>query len=498
DLDAVFATDAELLAATDDDITGASLDAPSNVLTISEGTTDVTVDLSDLDDSAGVAANASDIATNTANIATNTTNIATNTSGIATNTSDIATNTTNIATNTSDIATNTSDIATNTTNIATNTSDIATNTSDIATNTADIATNTADIATNATDIANHIAADGDTDAGNEYNTSLGLNGTVLELVDGGGTLSDDLDAVFATDAELLAATDDDITGASLDAPSNVLTISEGTTDVTVDLSDLDDSAGVAANASDIATNASDIATNTSNIATNTSDIATNTSDIATNTTNIATNTSNIATNTSDIASNTSDIATNATDIANHIAADGDTDAGNEYNTNFTVTGGNLRITDGGGDLDVPLSSIDTDDQDASEVNSDSPVDVDGDGNTEATVEDVIQDIAPITSKAARIFYPPSIAIDASTNGTGRTVDLYAQYVTQYGTPSVASAGAPAAIPTYAATDLYYYITYADPAVFANMSIDANGELTYDIIGQPSDYNALINVVFVVK
>ncbi|WP_036383160.1 hypothetical protein [Muricauda sp. MAR_2010_75] len=178
--------------------------------------------------------------------------------------------------------------------------------------------------------------------------------------------------------------------------------------------------------------------------------------------------------------------------------DADAIVGNEYNTNFTVTGGNLRITDGGGDLDVPLSSIDTDDQTASEVNSDSPVDVDGDGNTEATVEDVIQDIAPITSKAARIFYPPSIAIDASTNGIGRTVDLYAQYVAQYGTPSVASAGAPAAIPTYAATDLYYYITYADPTVFANMSIDANGELTYDIIGQPGDYNALINVVFVVK
>jgi hypothetical protein len=140
----------------------------------------------------------------------------------------------------------------------------------------------------------------------------------------------------------------------------------------------------------------------------------------------------------------------------------------------------------------------SDDQTASEVNSDTPVDMDGDGNTEATVEDVIQDIAPITSKAARIFYPPSIAIDASTNGTGFTVDLHAQYIAQFGAPAAASAGAPAAVPTYAATDLYYYVTYADPAVFANMSIDANGVLTYDIIGQPADYNSLINVVFVVK
>ncbi|UBZ12898.1 hypothetical protein LDL77_13495 [Flagellimonas marinaquae] len=137
-------------------------------------------------------------------------------------------------------------------------------------------------------------------------------------------------------------------------------------------------------------------------------------------------------------------------------------------------------------------------QNASDISSNSPVDVDGDGNTEATVEDVIQDIAPITSKAARIFYPPSIAIDASSNGAGRTLNLYSQYVTQYGTPAVASAGAPAAIPTYGPTELYYYITYADPTVFDNMSIDANGQLTYDIIGQPADYNALINVVFVVK
>jgi hypothetical protein len=78
------------------------------------------------------------------------------------------------------------------------------------------------------------------------------------------------------------------------------------------------------------------------------------------------------------------------------------------------------------------------------------------------------------------------------------VDLYAQYIAQFGTPAVASAGAPAAVPTYGAAELYYYVTYADPAVFSNMSIDANGVLTYDIIGQPSDYNSLINVVFVVK
>ncbi|MGB5272176.1 MAG: hypothetical protein WBN52_16915, partial [Eudoraea sp.] len=181
--------------------------------------------------------------------------------------------------------------------------------------------------------------------------------------------------------------------------------------------------------------------------------------------------------------------------------DADASITNEVNTAFAVNAGNLEITDSNSTLSVPLTSLGTDDQLASEVNSDAPVDVDGDGNTEATVEDVIQDIAPITAKAARIFYPPSIAVDASTNGSFN-VDLYAQYIAQFGTPTVASTGAPAAVPTYAATDLYYYVTYADPTVFNTnpgaMTINASGVLSYEIIGQPADYNSLINVVFVVK
>ncbi|RUA19163.1 MAG: hypothetical protein DSY83_00860, partial [Flavobacteriia bacterium] len=222
-------------------------------------------------------------------------------------------------------------------------------------------------------------------------------------------------------------------------------------------------------------------------------------DISTNATNIATNTSDIADNASDIANNTTNISTNASDIADHIAADSDLSSTNEINTRFEVNGTNLEIEDSNGTLQVPLTAISTDDQDASEVNSDSPVDVDGYGNTEATVEDVIQDIAPITSKAARIFYPPSIAIDASTNGTFN-LDLYQEYIDQYGSPAVGSTGAPATIPTYSRSELYYYVTYADPTVFdiSAMAIDANGNLTYKIDAQPSDYNALINVVFVVK
>ena len=140
----------------------------------------------------------------------------------------------------------------------------------------------------------------------------------------------------------------------------------------------------------------------------------------------------------------------------------------------------------------------TDDQNASEVNITTPVDVDGDAINETTVEAMIQSIASITSKSARIFYPPSIAIDASTTGTGRTVDLYNEYIVQFGTPTAASVGAPATIPTYTRTELYYYVTFADPTVFNNISIAANGVMTYDVIATPATYNSLINVVFVIQ
>ncbi|WP_241507292.1 hypothetical protein [Aquimarina sediminis] len=144
----------------------------------------------------------------------------------------------------------------------------------------------------------------------------------------------------------------------------------------------------------------------------------------------------------------------------------------------------------------------SDDQEDSEVNLTTPIDVDQAGETtptnETTVQEVIQAIAPITSAAARVFYPPSIEVSVATNGTF-TLDLYAQYTAQFSSPTASSPSAPS-IPVYAANELYYYVTYADPLVFntGTMSIDANGVLTYTVIDQPLDFNSLINVVFVVK
>lgn len=103
-----------------------------------------------------------------------------------------------------------------------------------------------------------------------------------------------------------------------------------------------------------------------------------------------------------------------------------------------------------------------------------------------------------TDKSSKIFYPPAIAIDASSTGTSLILDLHQEYVNRFGSPAVVSSSAPTAIPYYAETELYYYVTDFDTDVFENLSISATGVLTYDIKASPDDDFSLINVVFVVK
>ena len=102
------------------------------------------------------------------------------------------------------------------------------------------------------------------------------------------------------------------------------------------------------------------------------------------------------------------------------------------------------------------------------------------------------------TKSSKIFYPPALVIDVSTTGNNRTLDLHQEYVDLYGTPAVASSGAPSAIPTYAQDELFYYVTDYDNTIFSDLSIDALGVLTYDVDTVPSDNCAFLNVVFVVK
>ncbi|MBT8189035.1 MAG: hypothetical protein KJO29_01300, partial [Bacteroidia bacterium] len=98
-----------------------------------------------------------------------------------------------------------------------------------------------------------------------------------------------------------------------------------------------------------------------------------------------------------------------------------------------------------------------------------------------------------------IFYPPSVPIDVSATGTGLTLDLHQEYINQYGSPAVSSTGAPAAVPTYVESDLYYYVLDYDTSILNVTSITADGIMTYDIIAVPVAASCTyINVVFVEK
>jgi hypothetical protein len=99
------------------------------------------------------------------------------------------------------------------------------------------------------------------------------------------------------------------------------------------------------------------------------------------------------------------------------------------------------------------------------------------------------------------FYMPSIYFDTSTNGS-YSKELYLEFVKQLSSTGglvKPSAGAPAKVLATVpkATDLYYYVTAYDDNVFDGIAIDANGKMTYDIIGQASD-STFLNIVFVEK
>ena len=50
-----------------------------------------------------------------------------------------------------------------------------------------------------------------------------------------------------------------------------------------------------------------------------------------------------------------------------------------------------------------------------------------------------------------------------------------------------------------AADLEYYITYYDPLVFSNVSVDNDGKLHYKVIpGAEATQNTFMNVIFKVK
>ncbi|AJA70819.1 MULTISPECIES: hypothetical protein [Myroides] len=129
----------------------------------------------------------------------------------------------------------------------------------------------------------------------------------------------------------------------------------------------------------------------------------------------------------------------------------------------------------------------------------------------ATVADVVpgfyyndgskwQQMVTTDNKAVKFFYMPTITFDTSVLGDG-TKELYEEYKKQFTMQSgnaVKSTSAPAVIPHFpAASDLYYYVTDFDSAVFSDIVIDDNGVMTYKIIGNGTP-TSIMNIVFVVK
>jgi len=97
----------------------------------------------------------------------------------------------------------------------------------------------------------------------------------------------------------------------------------------------------------------------------------------------------------------------------------------------------------------------------------------------------------------KFFYMPSVVFDISVIGT-YTRNLYNEYINQFATPAIKSAGAVEGIPTLLASQLEYYVTYYDTNIFENLSIDQNGVLTYRVKNSSASEKTFMNIVFVVK
>lgn len=95
----------------------------------------------------------------------------------------------------------------------------------------------------------------------------------------------------------------------------------------------------------------------------------------------------------------------------------------------------------------------------------------------------------------KFFSLPS-NIDTSIIGT-YTKDLYDLYYDQFSNPIVKSEGSIGKVPFVDKNDLEYYITHMDKKVLTDVTIDADGLMTYTVSDDTSDSSHL-NIVFVVK
>uniref|UniRef100_UPI0024C26425 collagen-like triple helix repeat-containing protein n=2 Tax=Gelidibacter japonicus TaxID=1962232 RepID=UPI0024C26425 len=102
------------------------------------------------------------------------------------------------------------------------------------------------------------------------------------------------------------------------------------------------------------------------------------------------------------------------------------------------------------------------------------------------------------------FYMPSVVVytaaDQVPSGeTFGTIDLYAKYQAQFGSPATVNPGATTSLPVLPANELDYFVTWFDESVFENVAVTNAGILTYSIKSNADVTMAsFMNIVFSVK
>ena len=111
----------------------------------------------------------------------------------------------------------------------------------------------------------------------------------------------------------------------------------------------------------------------------------------------------------------------------------------------------------------------------------------------------------INAVMPKFFYMPSIVLPTDTSDPaydaasgGFTLNLYQLYASQFTTP-VMKSSTTSALPVLLSTDLDYFVTYSDAAVFNIVSLDASGILKYKLqTGFVVSEKTYMNVVLKVK
>ncbi|WP_282164396.1 beta strand repeat-containing protein [Cellulophaga baltica] len=440
----------------DDDITDATLNA-SSILAIKEGSTEVTVDLSALEESDDITANttainnevtrATDAETaNANNISSNDTEIAANITAIASlgtdkeNTANKSTDGTLVDNSDVDFPTEQAvktyvdaqvgavsqdDDITDATLNASSILAIKEGTTEV---TVDLSAleESADITANTTAISNEVTRATDAETANANNissndTEIAANITAITALgtdkentankSTDGTLADNSDVDFPTeqavktyvDAQVGAVSqDDDITDATLSA-SSILAIKEGTTEVTVNLSVLEESDDITANTIAIA---NEVTRATAAETANTTAIANE----VTRATNAETaNANNISSNDTEIAANISAIASLGTDKENTANKSTDGTLADNSDVDFPTEQAVKTYVD----AQVGAVSQDDDITDAT-LNASSILAI-KEGTTEVTVDlSALEESADITANTTAISNEVTRATDAET------------------------------------------------------------------------------------